>query len=75
MLLQRLAPGWLTRLAEEGRGWKAPFVAHAQHPQAGAQRAMEAGSSAEVGELIHRHHEPSPEDGRLAALQWADRQN
>lgn len=75
VLLQRLAPGRLARLAADGRGWKVPFAVHTRHPQSGAQWAMAAGCSAEVGELIYRHHEPAPEGGLLAALQWADKQN
>lgn len=75
VLLQRFAPGWLARLAAHGRGWRAPFAAHARHPQVGAQWVIQAGSSVEVGELVRRHHEPAPENGRLAILQWADKQN
>jgi hypothetical protein len=75
VLLQRFAPGWLARLAASGKGWKAPFTAHARHPQIGATRAADAGCSQETVDLINRHHETHPKDTMLAALQWADRQN
>ena len=75
VLMNRFAPQVLERLAADGHGWRAPFAAHGRHPATGARWAMEAGSSADVGELIYRHHSADPDDKRLAALQWADRQN
>jgi putative nucleotidyltransferase with HDIG domain len=75
VLLHRLAPSWLARLAADGRGWKKPFAIHVQHAQASAALAAETGCTPEVVDLIRRHHEPEPDDRRLALLQWADEQN
>jgi hypothetical protein len=75
VLLQGLAPGWLARLAADGRGWKRPFAIHVQHAQASAELAAQAGCTPEAVALIRRHHEPDPDDNRLALLQWADEQN
>ena len=75
VLLQTGAPGWLARLAADGRGWKRPFAAHVQHAQSSAELAAQAGSAPEVVALIRKHHEPEPDDKRLALLQRADAQN
>jgi hypothetical protein len=75
VLMQRFAPGWLARLADDGRGWKAPFAAHVRHAQVGAQWAAEAGCPSQVVDCIRRHHDPNPENEQWAALQWADLQN
>lgn len=75
VLLERFAPAWLARLASDGHGWKAPFAAHVRHALAGAQWAQQAGAPPDAVDLIHRHHERSASNERLAALQWADRQN
>jgi hypothetical protein len=75
VLLQHFAPGWLARMAANGKGWRAPFAVHVQHPQVGAQRAADAGCSPETVDLIRRHHDTQPKDKLLVALQWADRQN
>jgi hypothetical protein len=75
VLLQSFAPGWLARLAADGRGWKAPLARHVQHAQASAALAAQAGCAPEAVELIRRHHEPEPDERRLALLKWADEQN
>lgn len=75
VLLERFAPGWLARLAADGRGWKAPFVVHVRHAHLGAQRAARAGCLPDTVMLIDRHHDLCLEDERSAALQWADRKN
>jgi hypothetical protein len=75
VLIGRFAPHWLDRLARDQRWWAAAFAAQVRHPEVGAQRAAEAGCSAEVVDLIRRHQDPDSGDSRLAALQSADRQN
>jgi hypothetical protein len=75
VLLPGIAPGLLARLAVDGRGWKRPFAVHMQHAQASADLAAQAGSTPKVVALIRRHHEPEPDDTRLALLRWADEQN
>jgi len=75
VLLPSIAPNWMARLAADGRGWKRPFALHVQHAQTSAELAAQAGSAPEVVALIRRHHEPEPDDTRLALLQWADEQN
>jgi hypothetical protein len=75
VLLQRLAPGWLDRLAFDGRGWRRPFAIHIQHAQTSAELAAQAGCTPKVVDLIRGHHEPEPQDERSALLQWADEQN
>jgi hypothetical protein len=75
VLLQRLAPNWLARLAAGGRGWRAPFAAHSRHPQTGARWAASADCAPVVVDLIHKHHDTHTDDDLLVALQWADRQN
>ena len=75
VLMGRLAPGWLARLAADARGWKAPLAAHAQHAQTGALWAAEAGCSPDTVELIRTHHRSDLVDKRLAALRWADKRN
>jgi hypothetical protein len=75
VLMQRYTPGWLARLAADGRGWKRPFALHVQHAQASAELAAQAKSTPEVVKAIHKHHHPDPNDQRAALLQWADEQN
>jgi len=75
VLIERAVPGWLARSAGEGKGWKAPFAAHLQHPQIGAAWAQAAGSSADIVTLIRQHHASAPRDERLIALQEADKGN
>jgi len=75
VLLHRFAPGWLDRLAADGKRWKAGFAVHARHAETGAAWAAQAGSAPRVVSLIRRHHTISCSDKHLAALQWADRQN
>lgn len=75
VLLSRWAPGLLERWARDGRGWKAGFAVHLNHPEAAARMAEEAGSEPEVVELIRNHQaHPAPgERGRI--FQWADGKN
>jgi len=73
VLIEHVVPGWLARWAREGRGWKAPFAAHLQHPQIGAAWAQAAGSSTDIVMLIREHHVSAPQDERLVALQKADK--
>jgi len=62
------------------KGWRRPFVVHAQHSEIGARWACEAGCSPLTVALIRRHQDKlasnSPliveEDQLLAALQAAD---
>ena len=84
VLLDRFSPRLLARLSKgEPRGWRRSFVVHAQHPEAGAYWAHEAGCSPVTVSLIRRHHDrleshPSPaneQDQLLAALQAADSMN
>jgi hypothetical protein len=60
--------------------WKRPLVAHARHPEIGADWARAAGCSALTVNLIRRHQERlvgccDEEDRLLAALQAADGRN
>jgi len=75
VLMQHYAPGWLSGLASDGRGWKAPFAVHARHAETSAQWAAEVGCSPIVVALIRGHHTPNPDNEQSAALQWADDQN
>jgi hypothetical protein len=75
VLIDGLAPGWLARWANGGKGWRAPFVAHLQHAQIGAAWAQAAGSSTEMVMLIRQHHAPIPQNKQLIALQQADKGN
>lgn len=75
VLLGKAAPGWLARLAADGRGWRQPFAAHVGHAQASARLAAQAGCTPKVVDLIHMHHQPESDDKQLALLQWADEQN
>jgi hypothetical protein len=75
VLMQKSAPGWLARLAADGRGWKRPFALHVQHAEGSAELAAQAGCTPEVVALIRAHHEPKSNDRRAALLQWADEQN
>ena len=75
VLMQRNTPGWLARLAADGRGWKRPFALHVRHAQNSAELARRTGSTPEVVAAIRGHHEPEPNDRRAALLRWADEQN
>jgi hypothetical protein len=75
VLMQRHTPGWLARLADDGRGWKRPFALHVRHAQASASLAAQVGCTPEVVDLIQRHHERQPKDKQLALFQWADEQH
>lgn len=75
VLMNKYAPGWLARLAADGRGWKHPFAVHVRHAQASAELAVQAGCTPEAAAWIREHHEPEPNDQRTALLQWADEQN
>ncbi|MFQ6100368.1 MAG: HD domain-containing protein [Anaerolineae bacterium] len=81
VLLNRFAPRLLARLSwGEPRGWRRPFVVHAQHPRTGARWAQEAGCSPLTVALIWRHQDrlasyETEEDQLLAALQAADNLN
>ena len=74
VLLEKHAPHLLERWTQDGRTWRAPLVRHVQHAQLGAQWVLEADISPQAAEWIRRHH-TDPTDDRLAALQWADKQN
>ncbi len=75
VLLRRWAPNLLERWAQNGRGWKAGFAVHLNHPQSAAQMAERAGSEPEVVELIRNHQAyPAPNE-RVRIFQWADGQN
>jgi predicted HD phosphohydrolase len=89
VLLDRFAPRLLTRLSQREpqahalsrRGsWRYAFVVHAQHPEAGARWAQEAGCPPLTVALIRRHQDrltscEIEEDQLLAALQAADSLN
>lgn len=75
VLMQKNTPGWLTRLAADGRGWKRPFALHVRHATTSAELARQAGSTPEVVAAIRGHHKPDSNDQRAALLQWADEQN
>ena len=75
VLMHRFAPGWLSGLAVDRPGWKAPFAVHARHAQLSAQWAAEAGCPPDVVACIRGHHDPNPENERSAALLWADERN
>jgi hypothetical protein len=75
VLMQSYTPGWLARLAADGRGWKRPFALHVHHAAASAALAAQAGCTSEVVALIRGHHEPEPNDRRAALLLWADEHN
>ena len=75
VLMGRLVPDWLARLAADGRGWRAPLAAHAQHAQTGALWATRVDCSLDTVELIRLHHRADLVDKRLAALRWADKRN
>jgi hypothetical protein len=74
VLMQKSAPGWLARLADDGRGWKRPFALHLRHAQASASLAAQVGCTPEMVDLIQKHHDPQPRDKQLALFQWADEQ-
>jgi predicted HD phosphohydrolase len=75
VLMQKNRPGWLARLAADGRGWKRPFADHVHHAAISAELASQAGSTTEVVAAIRSHHESDSGDQRAALLQWADEQN
>jgi hypothetical protein len=61
----------------ELRGWHRPFVVAAQHAAWGEALVLEAGGSANLAEIVRRHHDPLPDvsasaDRLLKALQAAD---
>ena len=82
VLLGRCCPRLLDSLSrgDHPPAWRRPFVAHARHPEIGAEQARQAGCSPLTVALIRRHHEPGvdtspPETDEarlLAALQAAD---
>lgn len=84
VLLEAFWPAMLERLAtapDGTRGWRRPFVVHAQHPAIGADWARTAGCEPLAVSLVARHQDilspapTGPEDELLAALQWADNSN
>jgi hypothetical protein len=86
VLLDHFAPRLLARLSQgDPTGWRRPFVVYAQHPEAGACWAQEAGCSPLTVALIRRHEDriedcqigncQTEEDHLLAALQIADSLN
>jgi hypothetical protein len=75
VLMQSYTPGWLARLAADGRGWKRPFALHVHHAATSAALAAQAECTPKVVALIRGHHEPDPNDQRAALLLWADEQN
>ncbi|MBN1934423.1 MAG: HD domain-containing protein [Anaerolineae bacterium] len=75
VLLRRRASGLLERWARDGRGWKAGFAIHVDHPKAAARMAAYAGSDPEVVDLIHKHQAHPASDERVRIFQWADGQN
>jgi hypothetical protein len=76
VLLERLVPGWLERVGQEGGdGWRRHVLAYQRHAEIGAELAAQAGSSPLTVSLIRRHHHqpgPSSKDHLLAMLQEAD---
>ncbi len=60
VLLKKLAPSWLARLAPDTEGWLAPLARSYHHPARGAERARRAGSAPEVVALIAQHQEREP---------------
>jgi len=81
VLMSRFAPRLLAHLSRgEPRGWRRPFVVHAQHAEIGARWAGEAGCSHLTAALIRRHQGrltscKTEEDQLLLALQAADSMN
>ncbi len=75
VLLDRFAPAWLERLAQDGRGWRSGFAVHARHAEVGARWMAQAGCSPEVVALVAQHHRSNSHDALLAALRLADGQN
>ncbi len=81
VLLEHFAPCLLARLSQgEPRGWRLPFVVHAQHPEVGSRWAQEANCTPLTVALIRRHQDrltgrQTEEDQLLAALQAADNLN
>ena len=75
VLLRALWPAGLSWLAGADAGWRRPFYVHLHHPEIGARRAAEAGSSPRVVDLILSHQssfESHADTNELAALQAAD---
>lgn len=59
VILERLAPGLLRRLARPAAGgWRYPFYAHLYHAEIGARRAEAAGCDPLVVALIRHHDGP-----------------
>lgn len=74
VLLERLAPGLLARLARPpAAGWRAGLVLAVHHAALGAERAAALGCSARACWLIARHEDwVPPDDPDLARLIRAD---
>ncbi len=61
VLLGRLWPAWLERLAAPGQAaWRRAFWVDQHHGELGAQRCAQAGCPAAVASLV-RHHETRPD--------------
>jgi len=81
VLMQKVTPGWLARLAADGRGWKRPFTIHVEHAQISAELATQVGCTPQAVALIREHHArrqngaSTPNDDQAALLRWADEQN
>ena len=78
VVLQRLAPHWLQRLADTG--WRRPLVALRDHPRIGADWARRAGCDELTVWLIEHHPDhlddiSSDRARLLRALQAVDDQN
>ncbi len=75
VLLRAFWPAGLKWMAATDSGWRRPFYVHQQHPEIGAQRAADTGSSTRVVELIRHHQSPvrnGPYSRELGILQIAD---
>jgi hypothetical protein len=82
VLAKALSPRLWESLDGEPGSWLYPFRVHRQHAALGAELAAQAGCSSEVVWLVAHHEDDHIEgqaqediDGRLAALQAADRIN
>ena len=81
VLLKRFTPRLWDRLSQGApRGWRRPFIMHAQHATRGAQSAQSAGCSALTVDLIARHEDRHPAketaaDKLLRILQTFDNQH
>lgn len=62
-LLKRFAPTMLMRVCvEPAPAWRQPFVTLHQHPEIGAQLAVDAGASADIVALIRAHQDGDGDD-------------